>query len=291
MAQKIRYEFGATFAATSAIMLATGWLLTWARLSSEHLSSQDILAALPRSYFIQISIQSMLSPLVISVLVGGIWVILSVRRFKPTDPRAIWEWSVFGLILALISWGVALLVNSARSRHGIIYFAWEGGACAAAVAFAGTFGWLLRTYLGSFSPTGAWNLVRPIAAFTVVLCFLIACMLRVTDARFASDVLPDAQVVIDTPCTALTGGIVPTVPGPVHDTTGNGSTTTDRCQIAGFYLGENSNWIYMIQRACNSRYVPLLLDVRRESVQEMIVFQRVFACSPPKTGISRVPSG
>jgi hypothetical protein len=64
------------------------------------------------------------------------------------------------------------------------------------------------------------------------------------------------------------------------------SEPPDRCQVAGFYLGENSNWIYMIQRACPG-YVPVLLDVRRESVQEMLVFQKPFTCP---TALHREPA-
>ena len=255
-------------------MLATGWSLTWARLSSEHLPSENILAALPRSYFIQVSIQSTLSPLVISVFVGGIWVYLNAQWFKSVT--GVRQWCCFGLFLAAVSWGVAGFVNKGGRHGGVLP---EAIAGAVSIAIAGFTGGASRRYLQSVTTPSTWNRARPIAAFTLVLCFFVACMMRVVDARFASDVLPEAQALTDTPCWWLTGGIVPSPSSSSPATPDVRPGQADHCQVGGFYLGENSDWVYMIQRTCNSKEVPVLLDVRRESVQELAIFERAFSCT------------
>ena len=43
--------------------LATGFMLTWARVASEDIPAQPILGALPTSYYVTVAIRSMLAPL------------------------------------------------------------------------------------------------------------------------------------------------------------------------------------------------------------------------------------
>jgi hypothetical protein len=277
--EKAKYEISATIATTSAIVLLTGWGLTWARLVNEKLPSQNILAALPRSYFLQVSLQSTLSPLVVSVVAGGIWLAVYVTLLPADRHTAIGGWCGFGILLALASYGVAVLVNGGQTRGGKAYVVGELAAGAGVVLVAGVCGLLVHIYVGDQPPKKAgntnWDLIRPVAGFTVALCFLSVGLLRTIDALYVTDVLPVAKVVLAMRCSELTNGRpVPASAAQVAE--GASAIDPNRCEVGGFYLGESSDWIYLIQRSypCGKHpSVPLLLDLRRSSAEELVVFE------------------
>jgi hypothetical protein len=77
-------------------------------------------------------------------------------------------------------------------------------------------------------------------ATTLALGVLVTCAVRVVDARFAENLLPVAQLVVDVPCTKLTLGQTP------HSL--DASDQSQRCGMAGFLIGENADAYYLVQR-------------------------------------------
>jgi hypothetical protein len=277
--EKAKYEISATIAITSAIVLLTGWTLTWARLANEKLPSQNILAALPRSYFLQVSLQSTLSPLVVSVVGCIIWLAIYVPLHPTNQRTAIGGWCGFGILLALVSYGVAVLVNGGQARGSTAYVVGELAAGAGVVVVAGVCGLLVHIYVGDQPPKreghANWDLIRPVAGSTVALCFLAVGLLRTIDARYVTDVLPVAKVVLAMRCSELTNGR-PVTASAAQVAEGASAIDPSRCEVGGFYLGESSDWIYLIQRSypCGKHpSIPLLLDLRRDSAEELVVFE------------------
>jgi hypothetical protein len=288
-------------------LLGTGWVLTWAKLRHEQLPSQTTLAALPHSYFIDVALHSAFVPVAMTSVLGGGWVLLSLKRRR--DPRAtggfsIAQWVGFGVVLIASFWILALISDTSHP-HGFSYILREcliSAGCLALAAAAGKMDQRLPIRANdreesaepaTTSATGAKSnklndraakarrearaVAAPLVSITVVLVVLVASVLRISDAYFGADALPVAEAVLDTPCSDLIGGISPFA----KRRSGDGR----HCLVAGFYLGENNRWIYLVQREdpCHSKIVakhssprlpPQLVAVKVEHVQELVVLNK-----------------
>lgn len=299
---KLKNELAAAVVMAGGIMLGTGWLLTWARLSSEGLPSESILTALPSSYYLQVALRATLAPFLILVSFGAGWVVLDVWRVRrrrgskpgdaevdhdatadPLPRRAEWRryvtwgviaWGLFGAATALVSWLSAIWLNPASSRGGTAYVLWTLLVAVVVVALAMTAGgWIHHRRLPAIVTTSHWPIARPVVAATIVLCFVAGASLRIADARFARGGLPVGQVFVKTPCVKLTGGRVPAEPAR---SAARETSPGERCQVGGFYLGETGKWILLVKRPnpCpgHEKERQFLLSLPREDVQELAVY-------------------
>lgn len=237
-------ELAAAAAVITGIMLATGYLLTWARIASEELPSQAILTALPRTYFVTTGVESMLSPLVIAIVFASIWLRCEMwlsGRGRRMD--LVVGWAGFGMLLGLVSATVATWVNKAEFQPpGVRLLAPAAVFSALVAAGVGAHLGPTRPAADRSAPGVSTGGRRTVLAATLILCFALPCSIRIMDARFIGNGLPFTQAVVDGPCTPLTNGIPTTTLA-----TGRADPTAP-CQVGGFYLGANSDWIFLAQR-------------------------------------------
>jgi hypothetical protein len=282
-------------------LLGTGWVLTWAKLHYEELPSQSILAALPHSYFIGVALHSAFVPVLMASVLGSAWVLLSLRHRRRSDVGkgfGVLQWSGFGAVLVATVWLLTLASDASQPRR-LHFVGWQvlvGAFCILLAAVAGLIDRRLPRATQAGRAEGAsrvtsvaggrgsargganreFGSLAPLISTTVVLVVLVASVLRVSDAYFGADVLPVAEVVLDTPCSDLSGGISPFP-----------KSATDRrhCLVAGFYLGESSRWVYLVQskdpcrrsRLSRTSQRPLpsqLVAVKLEHVQELVVLSK-----------------
>ncbi|HEV7804397.1 MAG TPA: hypothetical protein VGO80_01145 [Solirubrobacteraceae bacterium] len=227
-------------------MLATGYLLTWARIASEGLPSQAILTALPRTYFVITGVESMLSPLVIAIAVAPVWVRCAMWLSYDRGRTAyLAGWAGFGMCLGIVSATVATWVNKAEFRPPTISLVVP--AASTALVLAPIVGEVVRRArpadVGGHAVAWARRR-RTVLAAATVLCFAVPCAVRIVDARYIGNGLPFTQVVLQGPCTRLTNSIRPqVVPTPVV-----GAAEGPGCQVGGFFLGSSEQWIFLAQR-------------------------------------------
>lgn len=275
---RLMNEVSFAIAFVSGIVLATGFALTWARIENEGLPSQMILSSLPETFFIQVGLQSMLSPLFITLGLGLAWVLAATWRTRAMErtvhPLA---WGAFGVVLGVVSCAVAQWVNrstltfDAGDERALLAGSAAGGALVAALA-----GHLIQRYrVRPHVDAGElWKIRAPIAGLTLALCFTVACTVRVVDALIMQTPLPLSQAIIDGDCISLTKG-KPPGSAEVAPTDANTRPGGDRCQIGGFYLGANDNSLFLAQRKrpCPGRAArpPQLVVVPRSRVATFVL--------------------
>lgn len=266
----LRSELAGAVAIAGGVMLGTGWLLTWVRLSNEDLPSDSIMSALPVSYFIQVALKATLVAFALLILVGIVWT--GVRqRFDWL--RTVPGWVGFGVALTVATFITAAAVNQGTSR--LTKFSYLL-ACAGATIVAGVAAGKLGSWAeGGQRPDEAVDAraTRRAFAATIVLCFVSTAGARLIDAAVARNVLPVAGVLVRTPCIKATGGVVPNVqPGVTTGAAGR------ECVLAGFYLGESSKWIFLVKRRNphrpENRVPSFLLTVPRDDVEQTVIVSR-----------------
>jgi hypothetical protein len=261
--EAVKNELTAAIAIAAAIVLATGWLLTWARLAAEHIPSESILGALPQSYFVQVALESIMTPLIVVLTVGAVWVPVCTVKHESWSKR-LWVvlWVALGAVVSVSSFAAiaasgspGLRSSSAYSSASIICNLGSGvfGALTAVIADA-----LLEHSRSRGAEGTAWDRARPIVSMTLILCVGVISAVRVLDARFANDALPVAQVTVAPPCGATSG--------------------QQACLDGGFYLGENGAWVFLGEprNPCPGRRSSpsRLLEIRKDTVRQLQLFDR-----------------
>jgi hypothetical protein len=255
--------------------LATGYALTWAQVANEGMPPQVILASLPRTFFVQVALEAMLAPLVTLAVVAVVWVGLVIPFTKHGkvrfDPGS---WAAFGAVVAGLSWLVARAFNG--SSGGFAPGAGLRILCAGVVLGALLAAGTAKASQGLLSARYAGDLRRPVAAVALVLCFFIACAVRIADAGFVDGALPVEQAIVEGPCASIMGGRQLDRPAAVDARGGATTPDVDRCLVAGFYLGANDTSVFLVQRThrCRSRRgPPRLLVVPRDRVHLQILLR------------------
>jgi hypothetical protein len=274
-----------TLTVTVGALLGTGWLLTWARLHSERLPSEGILAALPHSYFVNLALQTAFPSLIMTLVLGGAWVTLSLRRRRTTQhPYSPTAWALFGVVLVLAFWLPGVVLSSGGSRDKLGYLFWESVASSACVLLALLAGLIDRALPLPRNPFGATDesseskaqslkparrsaaVLGPLITMTVILSVATAGVLRIADAYLAKGVLPIGQAVLNHACSDVSGGRSAADPPDGAE---------KPCVVGGFYLGESGTWIYLVQREspCPHRrhLQPQLVSLKVADVQELLV--------------------
>jgi hypothetical protein len=246
--------------------LATGFLLTWARISSEDIPAQPILGTLPTTYFVTVAIRSMLAPLMVALAIAVLWIVLAVR---PTTGR-LGGWAVFGAVLGGISAWVANWLNRASFTPDLLLLlVIAAGAAGLSVAVGAA---ALRRARDAEPRARA----RTIIAATIALGFVVPCAARIADAFSRAGSLPFTRVVVDTSCRNLAAA----EPNP-----GAASATGDLCPIGGFYLGSTGDDILIVKRRnpCEDGAAdrqPELVTVPRAHVQMVVAWDGKETCPP-----------
>jgi len=272
---RLKNELTAAVVIAGGILLATGWLLIWARLAGEELPSENVLPSLPKSFFAQIALQSLIPPLIIVSVISLVWLPWCVRLCRERQPR--WQWFLlwlgFGLLLSFASFLAAMILHGFDSRSEDAYTrAWVICTVAAGAVALGI-GWAVRRRCAATVSTGvSWDLYRPVMAGTIVLAVLVTSAARVVDARYAKDIVPLAQAIVGSPCAALTNGRVPRVPAAVDPT-----KAAEGCVLGGFLVAENERSLYLAQRRnpCPGQksVPPRLLVVPRDELQVLVLLR------------------
>jgi hypothetical protein len=274
-----------TVAATGvgAVMLGTGFFLVWARVASEGLPAQMILSSLPKPFFLQVAFESMLSPLAITAALGTAWTLLATYLMRVRlRVMPAYGWAVFGALLGFVCWLVAQWVNgsaedeSSRAGWWLLLAAVVVGAALSASA-----GHVVQGLRTPIADTRAWDVVRPLAATTIFLCFFIACTVRVLDAWSTPRALPLVQALVNQPCAQLLGGRAPALPHgamPDADATKVGNAANARrCEVGGFSLGTSGDWLFLVQRAAgcgaHGSSAPRLVALPRTQLQAVVLLQ------------------
>jgi hypothetical protein len=246
----LKNDLTVAVAVVAGIMLGTGYILTWARLVSASVPSQAILTSLPRTYFVDAAFQSMLSPLVIATLLGGLWVPAAMWAARQgSQVTAVVAWGAWGALLGLVSVTVARSVSSQVAFHGPPLTVTTGvmvlvsGFVVAALATVME----RRRLPPRDSVREGWRLARPILAFTVALCFAVPCAVRIIDVFRSDGALPYAAVISREPCARLTNGSAVLTPRRPAGARGGKPTVPGSCAIGGYYLGANDHWIFLAQ--------------------------------------------
>jgi len=257
---RLKGELAAAVAVATGLLLATGYCVTWAALSNEDLPTQAILSALPQSFYIGAAVESLVIPMVILITAGSA---LLVFWIQSSYPNWIW-WSVIGLGFAAYS----RLVVALGDPHKLGSWTAETvklsvAAAAATVIFAAIIGRLGEIVL----PENTKPVDRVQIAGAVLLVMAVASTLafRVVDAASINQVLPYAAVYIDTEDCPPAPDVVYATSHP--DASPHGEVRQPPfCEVGGFYLGENGQWVYLARNSTPTLPGRLLI-VPREHIR------------------------
>lgn len=302
MADRLKAWVLVGLAASAGILLALGFGLTWAQLHSEGLPALSVLSALPNSYFIGAALQTALVPLAMATFTGLVWIPISInRRIGGKRPYKCWWWALVGFVLALEYRALGVQTSAGKGHDTLSYIGIEAAfsfGCMVVAVGIGALHNLVTTSAASapsmsaaaipgspeMAPGGAspsvmqapasslntWALVGPLIAGVLLLSTFTAGVLGIADTLHTRGQLPVAQVVLDTSCTNVSDGRLP------YDE-GDGEAER-RCLIGGYYIGESSNWVYLVKRRseCGGKkgFPARLVEFRRSEISEMIILSK-----------------
>jgi hypothetical protein len=290
MADRLKAWVLGTLAATTALLLALGFGLTWAQLHSEKLPALSVLSALPNSYFIGAGLQTALIPLAMATVTGIVWITFSIKhRAAGNDSYSPWAWALVGFALTVMYRLLGIETSTGKGHDSPSYILTEifvsVGCMALAVGIGAVYnlvttwrersqpteaGQSLPAEAGATKPVNPWALLGPLLAAVLLLSTLTAGALGIADALQTTGTLPVAQAVLDISCTDVSGGILPyreEDPNAEH-----------RCLVGGRYIGESTTWVYLFtqENTCDPKApIPAhLIELRRSEISEMIILAK-----------------
>jgi hypothetical protein len=252
MFSKVKGELAAAVAVGAGLLLAAGYCITWAGLWNEDLPTSVILAALPQSIYLGAALSALVIPLVVLVTFGTSLLVLGFQDRVPLW----WEWLLIGLGLAVYS-KIVVTVSDLR-LSGL--WSWDVvmWSLVAAVAIGlMTLGLGVLSRLSVRDDFDRLDRVQLVGAVLLVAAIFAASVFKIVDAGFAHRVLPQVVAFLQTEdCptvddVARAGLDVPNDPADEPDEPGtqggNRAPTAEppRCSVAGFYVGENDQWIFL----------------------------------------------
>lgn len=229
MLDKLKNELTAAVALSVAVLLGSGYLITWARLKNQRLPTHPVLAALSNDTYVRVAVESL--ALLVGVL-AGVALTVAAAWFVPRARNAMagwptwWMWALFGLAIsvygACFAGAPPVFAPFQRGSGGSL--PWVLGIGAATIVLAAGFGRLCAT-----NPSVQLGL-----ALVLALSVVSASAMKIVDAWKRDHPLPEATVAL----AASTCKAVPEarpVPGG--------------CRVSGFYIAENDKWIYLVQQS------------------------------------------
>jgi hypothetical protein len=247
--QALKSEVSAALGVSAGVLVATGYLITWARLENEHLPTEAVLAALPKTFYLGVAVQSLVLPLFVLLTLGVAFVIGAWRQHVHDRVPTRVEWTVFGVALALYGSFFANVLNpfaTASNDASYIVPALIGGVVVIAITYGigrlaqARLEWVKARKARENERLETGDRLRVVIAAVVVACVVAVSLVRIVDARYAPRALPEAA--------AFTS----------RDDCPKPTTETERsapgCLVTGFYIGESDQWLYLV--APNEQLVP-----------------------------------
>jgi hypothetical protein len=239
--QALRSEVSAALAVSAGVLIATGYLITWARLANEKLPTEAVLSALPKAFYLGVAVQSLVLPLIVGFTLGIAFVLMMRRQHVYDRVPTGFEWAAFGVALALYASFFANLLNpfGVSSKSGSYVGAMIiAGAVVAATTWG--LGRLAQIRLDAIKAARekegkkleGSDCLRLVVAVVVVACVVAASLIRIVDARYAPRALAEAAVFTDREhCPRPLSREEKVAPG---------------CLVSGYFIGEGDRWLYLV---------------------------------------------
>jgi hypothetical protein len=277
MPERLRGDVTLAVAISAGVLIATGYVLTFALLTRLDVPPVPVLSALPRGYYIGKSLQAMILPFLIVLTLGAAWLFFAVSRGAEGDFPRSREWSSLSLSIAIYAWFGASI--SYGSLQGDVTFGYVTACLGAALG-------LIVTSL-ALARYGAWRLAeveRPsrtdkakiVGAIALLLCVLGASSYRVIDAFFLPEFAPFAAVYTE------------------KDACQKKNPRRGRfCLLRGVYIGESGDWLYLIKEPSPRLpdvYSGRLILVPKEAVRHVDLADNEQSLPLPQASSSTPPT-
>jgi photosystem II stability/assembly factor-like uncharacterized protein len=263
---RLKGGISAAIAIAAALLLASGYLLTIARLESKGLPTDSMLAALPTSFYVGTAVHTAWLPLSVALSAAAIWALIVARSPAATMPSRL-QWGVglfalagYSIVASQVLYG-RLLDDAPGAFYGRVGLALVGffvvGFIARAVAAE-----LLRA-----TPHATPAIRTGLAVSAIlVLSVLAAVGFRAITVRYLPNAIVQALVEEDpSACPVPKGARKPPSQG---------------CGDSGFYLGESDAWVYLVDQpaeaACDqpTNTAPNeLVEIAKSEVHRVVLYK------------------
>ncbi len=231
---RLQAGISAAVAIAAALLLASGYLLTVARLESKGLPTESMLAALPTSFYVGTAVHTAWLPLCVALTAGAVWALI-VSKSTSAGMPGFWSWALGLLALALYSLAASQLLYDRLFDDAPGAFFGRVGL--ALVAFF-VVGFIAREVAAALlrstpNPTpGARNGLA--VAVILVLSVLAGVGFRAITVRY----LPNAIV----------QALVEEGPSACPVPSGAKTPPSQGCGDSGYYIGESEDWVYLVDQ-------------------------------------------
>lgn len=255
MFSNLKAELASALAMAGALLLSTGYFITWAQLTNAGLPGRPILSALPNAFFVSTAIGAVGLPLVLMVvLIAPLGLKLAAGGSTTTR----W-WIAAGVLVALVGRGLTAITDPqvlAGSTGATTLWSVAGGVMVTSItAILGK----AATAQGARAGSRSDRLQLVMAALLVAAVAGVAAF-RISDAGTVSSSLPSVAVFLDTDdCPSVFDAIsAPRVLKVGPEVFGDAQVarspkarsrivTQKQCNVLGFYVGENDHWLFVAE--------------------------------------------
>lgn len=262
--EKLKNQLTAAVAISAAVLIASGYLITWARLANVDAPSRAVLSALSTSYYLGVALESLLLLLVVLAMVG-VGFFLAQTTDKTRDALRDWpskfSWIALGVLIAAIGlftagWPISILIAS-HTHAGYLPATIVLGAVVVGLAYLA---WRLGKPLNLRGPTA-------MAAAVLLLSTVSAVGFKLVNAWLGPTPFPEAAAWM-----------------PHEDcVTPEAEAGSVGCGFIGFYVGEDSTWVYLVRTPLNcegdEHFPPRLVLVPRDKALDIAVSEKLRASS------------
>jgi hypothetical protein len=258
---KLKNQLTAAIGMSAAALIASGYLITRLRLERIDAPTGAVLPALSTAYYIGLALEALLFLLILLLLAGVVFLLAQTAtrtRVAVNDWPSPWSWLTLGAIVAAIGFffggGPTSGIFSAGTRGGYLWamlgMAMLVVALAAAVGVAGS----------PFKGPGATGAT---AAAILVLCTGAAIGFKLVDARLGAIAFPQGAAFVSA----------------ANCNTPDAQQVAKGCGFGGFYIGEDSTWVYLVQTplACpeQPQDPPRLILVPRDEPYDLAISEHL----------------
>ncbi len=253
---------------SAAGLIASGYLITWARLENVEAPSRAVLSALSTTYYLGVALESLLLLLVVLVAVGVVFLLsllsqsLTGKRKALSDWPSMSAWLFLGVVIAVIGliaagWPISILFAS--HTHPSYLPATLGLALAVVV---------LASFVRIVGKELTLQGTKTVAAAVLLLSTLSAVGFKIVDAGLGPIPFPEAAAWV-----------------PQADcATPEAETGSVGCGFIGFYVGEDRTWIYLVRTPLNcegtTHFPPRLVLVPHDHALSLAVSEKLRADAP-----------
>jgi hypothetical protein len=240
---RARDQLAAALAIATAVTVATGYAVTWARLGNAGVPRETVMASLPTTAYVVTAVESIALPL--ALIAVGSWGIafglISVER-SPEFPRP-GRWALVGLLLAAPGWILSVVFRTAgdRSLGDIEATIWCLLIAAYLAGFTAALGDGAARHYARLERRAAdgseadWRPERTRSALSagiIILASVLSAGLFATFNAWMAEVpFRTVSVFTDAADCPVSAKIGQAKPG---------------CQMIGLYIGGSGDWLYVV---------------------------------------------